>query len=466
MPVGLASTIASVRNAGFEFQLIDAFGESPKNKRLVSEFMVLGLTENQIVEKIKCRPSAFFIYANQLINHSSLISISKKIKLSYPKIPIIILENTQAVTAYSLKIVKEEFFKNGIDYILVGEAEIRILSVISGLLKNEDISKCDGLCSPVFENYPKANIADLDLLPFPAWDLFPIQNYWNLGFAHGPLTTKKYFPLLTSRGCPYPCKFCVVPSTNLQRWRSRSAASIVNEIEQLVIQFGVTEFHLEDLDPTVNEKRTIDICNEIINRKINIIWKIVAGTKVETIKNISTIELMAKSGCKYISISPESGSSRVLKLMAKPFDIDHSVKLIHAMNNSGIKSQACFVLGFPGETDSDLHLTKSLLKKLTKEGLDEVAIFIISPVPGSAIFSQMEGYSNLSELNFSPVWRDDYVKLSKFRKILYINFLTTKLIFYPFKIFRQFMNFISGRYETKMEMVPYKALIWKITEFF
>ena len=68
-------------------------------------------------------------------------------------------------------------------------------------------------------------------------------------------------------------------------------------------KYNVKEFHFEDLNPTVNETRTIELCNEIIKRNLNITWKIVAGTKVESIKNTSTVELMAKAGCKYISIS-------------------------------------------------------------------------------------------------------------------------------------------------------------------
>ena len=117
---------------------------------------------------------------------------------------------------------------------------------------------------------------------------------------------------------------------------------------------------------------------------------------------------MAKAGCKYISISPESGSMKIMKKIGKPFDINHAYKIVKSMNENKIFSQACFVLGYPGENKDDLKLTKNMILNLTKNGIDEIAIFIITPIPGSEIFDTIGGYNNLSELNFSPNWRRDY----------------------------------------------------------
>src|SRR5207249_9887857 len=106
------------------------------------------------------------------------------------------------------------------------------------------------------------------------------------------------------RGCPYPCEFCVVPATNNQKWRARSAQSVVDEIESCVGKYQVSEFHIEDLDPTISDQRIRDICQELWARRMDVTWKIVAGIKVETIRSEETIDLMAKAGCRYISISP------------------------------------------------------------------------------------------------------------------------------------------------------------------
>jgi radical SAM superfamily enzyme YgiQ (UPF0313 family) len=276
--------------------------------------------------------------------------------------------------------------------------------------------------------------------------------------AHGPLETGRYLPLLTSRGCPYPCRFCVVPETNDQKWRARSARNVVDEMETFSQRFGVREFHIEDLNPTISDRRVREICQEILRRNLKVLWKIAAGTKVESIRDEETIALMAEAGCRYISISPETGSGELLKSMRKPFDLEHAVRMIRKMNEVGIRAQACFVLGFPGETSEDLQRTWDLVRDLTRVGLDEIALFIVTPVPGSAIHGEFAGYRNLSQLNFSPAWRADYPRLNRFRLRLYRRFLLWKARHHPGKIVRQALNFSRRRFETKMEMAPYRAL--------
>jgi radical SAM superfamily enzyme YgiQ (UPF0313 family) len=466
MPVGLASTVAAVRAKGIAVAVIDAFGAAPRRGRLDGKFMVLGLSAEEIIERMPVELLLVCIYANQLINHLSIVSIIEALKSIRPGLRILILENTQAVTAYALRSVADEFLRLGADYVLTGEAEERLPLVIAVLNQGDKIKSCDGLYGRDFANPASTVIQDLNCLPFPAWDLFPVENYWKLRFAHGPQSAKRYLPLLTSRGCPYPCKFCVIPATNFLKWRARSPASVADEMAYWQKSLGVSEFHIEDLDPTVNDKRTRALCKEIIVRGLKVTWKIVAGTKVETIRNEETINLMSQAGCRYISISPESGSPRMLGLMNKPFKVDHAVRMIQQMNKDGIRSQACFVLGFPGETDNDRLMTRSLIKRLTLDGLDEIAIFIISPVPGSAIFKEFKGYSGLSDLNFTPSWREDYAELNRFRLALYRSFLWWKIRYHPFKILLQCTNFLNRHFETKMEMVPYKAVIWRWTEHF
>ncbi len=467
MPIGLAYLAASLRRHGLPVRVLDAFGERPTQTRIEGKFLVFGLDYDQLAARIPADARVVLLYANQLANAQSLLGILGALKQRRPDLPVVIVENTQAVTAFALRPVAARFFAAGADYVLTGEAEESAVQLARALLAGRlaDLSRVPGLCGPGFANPPARGIA-LDELPLPAWDLFPVRNYWNLRFAHGPLSTRRYLPLLTSRGCPYPCKFCVVPATNGQRWRGRSPENVVAEIEHHLRTYDVHEFHLEDLDPTIDDRRIRKLCRLIIDRRLPIEWKIVAGTKVETMRSEETIDLMAKAGCRYISISPESGSPRVLKLMSKPFRVDHALRLIKRMNQVGIRSQACFVLGFPGETDEDRQLTWQMVHDLTRGGVDEIALFIIAPVPGSAIFNQFEGYQSLSELNFTPTWRQDYEELSRFRKRLYGRFLLWKARYHPLKIVRQVGNFLRQRFETKMEMVPYRALIFRLRGLF
>lgn len=461
MPVSLAYAASSLRTHGAHVTVIDAFAEKPKQVQREGTFSVFGLTADEVAQRIPSHSVAIFVYAINLTNHISTLGILRQIKGSHPPIPIVVLENTQAVTGYSLRRVPDELYAAGADFILTGEADRRILSLVGclgGQTPKDHLRLIDGLGSRDFYNPPNGQIEDLDSLPLPAWDLFPLENYWKLRHSHGPFETDRYLPLLTSRGCPYPCKFCVVPETNNRRWRPRSARNVVDEMENHQKKFGVNEFHIEDLDPTISDKRTREICHEILRRSLRVTWKIAAGTKVESIQNEETIDLMAQAGCSYISISPETGSERLLKLMDKPFDLEHAVRMVKRMNEVGIYSQACFVLGFPGETPEDLDKTRDLVHDLTRVGVDEIALFVITPVPGSAIFDQFKGYQNLSQLNFSPTWRADYPKLSEFRKNLYTRFLWWKLRYHPKKFVGQPLRFLKRRFQTKMEMAPYRAL--------
>jgi anaerobic magnesium-protoporphyrin IX monomethyl ester cyclase len=464
MPVGLAYIAAALRDADIPVRVIDAFAEKPRQAHRVDTFSLMGLIDAEVVARIPEDTGMIFIFAINLTSHVSTIAILRALKAEYPHLPVVILENTQAVTAYSLQKVMAEFFEQGADYVLTGEGEHRTVELVQHVWEQSEhkkLEQLEGLGSASFFNPPQNPIQALDELPFPAWDLFPLENYWDLRFAHGPQRDNRYLPLLTSRGCPYPCRFCVVPFTNQQKWRARSASNIVDEMEYYVNTYGVREFHIEDLDPTISDQRVREIANLIIERGLKITWKIVAGTKVETIRSEETIDLMAQSGCRYISISPETGSPRVLKLMRKPFDLEHAVRLVQRMNQVGIRSQACFVLGFPGENEEDLQMTWDMVHDLTRKGVDEIALFIVTPVPGSDIFDDFDGYVSLSEMNFTPTWRSDYQALSKFRLRLYGNFLWWKFRYHPGKIVRQALNFLRRRFETKMEMVPYRALVLK-----
>lgn len=457
LPIALASISSNLKKDNINHKIIDLFGNNPKKISKLDNFFVLGESIEKYSKEIKsCQ--AVFVYANQVINHLSIINIIKKIRSLNTLIKIFTFENTQAVTAYSLKDIYKNFIYDKNDFVLLGEPEEKINLICKNINNINFLKNLNGLICDTFQNNKRELIQDLDSLPIPDWDQIPLKNYWKLKYAHGPFTTKKYISILTSRGCPYPCRFCIVPETNNRRWRYKSTNKVVDEIEYYLKKYDIKEFHLEDLNPTVNETRTIELCHEIIKRKLNITWKIVAGTKVESIKKTTTIELMAKAGCKYISISPESGSIKIMKKIGKPFDINHAYKIVKSMNENKIFSQACFVLGYPGENEEDLKLTKNMILNLTKNGIDEIAIFIITPIPGSEIFGTISGYNNLSELNFSPNWRQDYSYLFRKRLEFYIIFLLIKFFFYPSKIFKQILNFITCRFQTKMEMVPFKYL--------
>ena len=462
MPIGLAYGVSALIQSKMEVKVLDMFGESPKQVNGLGSLVRLGIGDDILLREIELfNPEFVIFYANQLVNHQALIESTRTTKRHFPDKTIVVVENTQAVTAYQVTKVAQEFFSNGADILLSGEMEVKLIEIINKTLEGIPPTSLniDGVSVPNRIRFSLEQIPKIDDLLFPSWNLFPIKNYWDLGYAHGPMETDSYLPLLTSRGCPFPCKFCVIPATNNRKWRFRNASNVVDEIQFMIEKYGVKEFHIEDLNPTISDRRMQDIATDIIARGLDIKWKIVAGTKIETIKSIETMSLLSRSGLKYVSMSPESGSTRVQREIGKMFDVGHAIKQIRFCRRSGIFTQACFVLGFPSETERDRLRSLGLALKMTLAGVDEIVVFIMTPVPGSATFDQFQGqYESLSALTFSPRWRSDFTKLLLWRVIIYSGFLLTKFLSHPFKILRQLRNLLSGRYETKMEMVPLRGL--------
>jgi len=129
MPIGMAYTAATLREADYDVRVIDAYAEAPRNARREGKFTLFGLSESQVLARIPADAQMVFLYAINLTNHISSMGIIRALKESRPKLPIIVIENTQAVTAYALSEVKDELFEAGADYFLSGEPDQRAVKL-------------------------------------------------------------------------------------------------------------------------------------------------------------------------------------------------------------------------------------------------------------------------------------------------------------------------------------------------
>lgn len=466
----MAGYFASVLDKiGYRVQIIDCFGLQPNQREIVDEFMLMGTNESWTVEHINENTSIAYIYCRSMSELIAVERISSRIKKDRPDIKICLFENIQAVTSFSLRHVAIDLIKKAnIDAAIMGEPEQRAELITESLLGNLPLKKVPGIA---FLNNKKCIITkdalfntSLDEIPFPLWERFPLKGYWIAGFAHAPKERDRFLPLLTSRGCSYRCKFCISPEIN-PKWRSRSAINVVDEMEYFYKNMKISEFHISDLNPTLNEKRIKDICLEIIRRDLPVIWKLAQGTKIETIRNEETLELMAKAGCNFIAFSPESGSDRMLKIMNKPFNYEHALKMVKKMNELGIHSQACFIGGVPGELEEDRKKTIKYATKLINAGVDEISLYIFTPVPGSALSKSIEGFTHYSQCTPSPTWRKDYNIILNFRYRMYLNYFLRK-IYQPKKVLIIIKGIITGRYKNKMEMSLVKQIKLYILRYF
>lgn len=460
-PLEAAYIAAVLRKEGHAIRVVDGFGEAPhKRREYRGKYWVQGLSAGEMTARIPAQTD--FVVVSTGSSASANATAPYSLSLELVRLAKKRLGKPVAVAGIIATSYYEEFLKAGADFVVLGEPEKTMVGLAEKLEKNEeDLTSLDGIAyseDGKTKVMPKTTFIDnLDSLPFPAFDLFPLKNYWALGYAHGPIKGR-YLPLLTSRGCPYGCAFCAVPKMSQRKWRARTPENVVDEMEFNVKNYGVIDFHLEDYNPTFDKERTREICKEILRRGLKVTWKLAAGSKAERLDE-ELLEWMAKAGCDYISISPESGSPRVLKLMHKPFDYEHGVKVVRKMHKLGVKSQACFVLGFPGETDEDLAMTKSYIRRLALAGLDEIALFIMTPLPGSEAMEKEEwDFKDVEDLTFSPTWRKDYKKLERVRRDFYLYFLALKSARYPHRMARSAYNLLRRKFETKMEMNAYRVM--------
>ena len=461
MPHMAAHLVGSLKCGGArKVQVIDCFGLQPNSRQLIGEFMLMGVDEDWVLEHINSEALTCYIYCRTIAEFIAVERLVFKLKSVRPQLKIILFENIQSVTSYSLTNVAMDFLEKGVDCIMLGEPEDRVNTVASRLEANISLDGIPGLAyldqnREINFSVPAELPKDLDSLPMPAWEDFPLEGYWKAGFAHAPVSGLLFLPILTSRGCPYRCTFCIAPSVN-PKWRSRSAKHVVDEMEHFYRTLGVRDFHVSDLDPTVNDKRTQEICRELIHRDLPIVWKLAQGTKIETIKSFETLELMARAGCVFVSFSPESGSSRLLKIMNKPFDHEHAHRMAKKMHELGIRMQAVFIGGVPGELPKDQSLSLDYARRLIKAGVDEISLVIFTPLPGAALSESFKDFTHYSQCTPSPAWRKDYKQLTVYRRRMYFTLFFYKLLYHPASFARMMYGIVTLRFSTKMEMSIFK----------
>lgn len=455
-PVDLAVFAAFLRERGNDVAVIDLFGASPRDLEEREDHYLQGRSFHHYLGTPEVTDAgALVIYALSSMSHEEILDIVRVLRRQRVGARVAVLENSQAVTAYSISRLAGDFFQSGADALLCGEVYWNWDEIINYLQRPTERSLPLNVLVP---RLPEGHIVrrrtEKDpTYPVPAWEMFDLENYWSIPYSHGP-KTKRFLPILTSRGCPYPCDFCVVPETNNTRWRGRTPEEVVDEIITLRDRFCVRDFQVEDLNPTVSAPRWERICRLLIERDAGIFFYFVSGTKAETIK-LDQVPLYARAGCRYISISPESGSPAVLRAMGKPFDHEHGLALISACRQYGIYTQACILVGHPAETPEDHRLSCDYLRALVRAGLDEVAVFVVAPLAGSALHSQkrIDVASAEALTSFSPRGRRDWSDLSRRRKELISIFFGEKLK-RGVDLWLQVGRALLGFPRTKMENLP------------
>jgi len=200
--------------------------------------------------------------------------------------------------------------------------------------------------------------------------------------------SKPWTTMITTRGCPYDCVFCTVHIVMGKKWRSRSPENVVDEIEQLIQTYRIRQIDFYDENMTLDKKRMENICDLIVERKLDVDWYTPNGVRADTL-DLNLLRKMKKSGCKRIRVAPESGVQRVVdQIVKKNQKLTEVEKAVVLAKKVGIKVGCFFVLGLIGETKEDIKATIDYAYKLRKLGADKFYFSIATPIYGTELYEQ------------------------------------------------------------------------------
>jgi radical SAM superfamily enzyme YgiQ (UPF0313 family) len=209
-----------------------------------------------------------------------------------------------------------EYFikKTGADLVVKGEGEVTALEIVEALEGRRDFSTVKGITyvdGDRCRTTPgRQLIQDIDSIPFPAWDLFPIEYYTKLRFAHAN-NSDIVMPVLSGRGCTFTCNFCYRMD---EGHRARSVEGIVDEIKILKKDHNVNYIIFSDELLMTSVSRTAEICEGIMRAALKIKWS--CSGRLNYAKP-DVLKLMKKAGCVFINYGIESLDENALKVMNK-----------------------------------------------------------------------------------------------------------------------------------------------------
>ena len=261
------------------------------------------------------------------------------------------------------------------DFMVCCEAEHLLLPMLNNL---HDVRVVPGLVTSNSTQLLKHRIANLDELPFPAWEEFDLSTF----AGSDPHRTQRELPIVTSRGCPFACNFC---ARMFGRNRlSRSVESVIAEMERNINEFGAEAFCFLDETFIANRKWNEELFTAMIEKGINKQIKWSCSTRVDIVTP-DRFKLMRQSGCYCVFFGFEHGDDEMLKIMGKQVNAEQARRAVQWAKDAGIVVVGCFILGLPGETLESARRNMQFAKRLD---IYSTSFPIATPFPGTLLREQ------------------------------------------------------------------------------
>ncbi len=270
------------------------------------------------------------------------------------------------------------------DYVCRGEAEVSFLELVKYLEEDKELSHIGGLswhkAERVVHNHD-ADVVEINRLPIPDLSIFDEFN---------KMTT---YPVMSSRGCPFDCTFCSVTAMFGHKIRLREIDLVLEELKQYA---GKQVFFCDD-NFTANPRRTKTLLQEMIKRKITPKWWC-AQVRTDAARDEEMLKLMKQAGCGMVFVGMESINPKTLKSYNKKQEIADIELCIKKFHQYGIMLHGMFVFG----SDNDIPQTiRDTVKFAARNKIDTVQFMILTPLPGSRTYKEMEEAGRLITRDWS-----------------------------------------------------------------
>ena len=283
---------------------------------------------------------------------------------------------------------------SGIDYLVGGESEFAISEIVDcSREKNMDaLSKINGILFRGKDgNWVKTNFSiwetDLDLLPYPDRGIINNRLYLR------PDTGRPQATIVTSRGCPASCVYCLTPTISGRKVRYRTPENILGELRECYHKFGISDFFFRSDTFTINSEWVRDLCGAITASELSGKIQWVANSRVKPLAE-DTLKIMKDAGCWLVAFGFESGSDESLILMKKGASVQDNLRAARLAKKAGLEIFGFYMMGLPWENWKNLEETKQHIYEIDA---DYVEIHIAIPYFGTKLYDIAKEYHLINE---------------------------------------------------------------------
>ncbi|MFH0831792.1 MAG: radical SAM protein [archaeon] len=390
LPLGLMYIGAVLEKSGKNVSIFDSitFNKSVQTQEYFGKRILIGASWKRIEEEIrKQQPDIVGIsnhFSSQFENAVIVSKIAKKVNEK-----IITVVGGPHASCKPLDFLNEK----SIDFVMMGEGEYAFDELVNSLENNKDFSGINNLAYRKNGEYiinQKKEIAELDSIPFPAYHLINMNNYFrisrNLGRVSAGIIKGKRVSVITSRGCPYNCSFCSIHSHMGRKWRAHSAEYVIKHIEYLISNFAVSHISFEDDNLVLDTQRLEKILDWMNKENVGITWDTPNGIRADRV-NYEILKKMKRAGCSSLKVGVESGDQDFLnRFVGKNLDLKKVVEIADSCKMLNIPLTGFFIIGFPEETKSNIKNTLDFAYMLKKRYYADSVITIAMPLIGTEIY--------------------------------------------------------------------------------